>query len=264
MIKICIAGATGRMGSTLIKELDSRSFQIVGAVISPEDRNIGKSLKEAGICDSDVKLMGPTNLDEAVKDAEVYITFTTPDAEVSNLPAVAERGKRIVSGTTGFTDEQMKKIRGAVLGKVPAVFSPNFSLGINILFKLIQTLNLFPPEYDFSIIEIHHTGKKDAPSGTAKKLSGIVSSLRGYSELVYGREGFSPRMSEELEVSSLRIGGVPGIHDLLIAGQHEMMRIEHITLSRSVFALGAQYVAKWICKQIEPKIYTMDDVLAQS
>jgi 4-hydroxy-tetrahydrodipicolinate reductase len=146
-------------------------------------------------------------------------------------------------------------------GKVPAVFSPNFSVGVNMLFKLAQMLKAFPPDYSFSISEIHHTAKKDAPSGTAKKLGEIIAAERGYSKTVYGREGISPRMSDELEIAALRAGGVPGIHDLIVAGPHEMLRLEHTAFSRSVFAQGAVYAAQWLNTQTEPRIFTMEDVL---
>jgi len=261
MTKICVAGATGKMGSVIVREAVSRGFEIVGAVAAFDDPNVGKSLREAGVCDSDLIVVNPDKLIEAVKNADVYITFTTPDAEVSNLPIVAKAGKRIVMGTTGFTDEQMRNLKSAVSGKVPAVFSPNFAFGVNILFKLAQALQSLPKDYDISISEIHHTGKKDAPSGTAKKLGEIISNLRGYSKVVYGREGLKPRLSQELEISSLRIGGVPGIHDLVVAGPYEMLRIEHIAFSRGVFAQGALYAAEWVCKQSEPKIYGMEDIL---
>ena len=262
MIKICVAGATGRMGSTLIKEAVSRGFKIVGAVAAKEDPNVGKTLREAGICDSDVEIVDPSRIKEAVKEADVYLTFTTPEAEVSNLPIVADLGKRIIMGTTGLTEAQMKKLKEIVSEKVPAVFSPNYAIGVNILFKLAKTMDIFPPDYDFSITEVHHTGKKDAPSGTAKKLGELVSEARGYATVVHGREGLSSRKPGELEVLSIRAGGVPGIHDLIIAGPHEMIRIEHTAFSRNVFAQGALYAAEWILKQKKPGIYTMDDVLS--
>jgi 4-hydroxy-tetrahydrodipicolinate reductase len=151
-----------------------------------------------------------------------------------------------------------------VEGKVPAVFSPNFSVGVNILFNLARALKAFPQEYTFSISEIHHTGKKDAPSGTAKKLGQIISDVRGYSRTVYGREGISPRQPEELEITALRAGGVPGIHDLIVAGPHEMLRIEHVAFSRSVLAQGAVYAVEWISRQTQPKIFSMEDVLGLS
>ena len=264
MIKICVAGATGRMGSTIIKEAFDKGFQVVGAVATPDNVNKGKSLREIGLCDSDVKLLSPSRLEDAVKDADIYITFTTPNAEMLNIPTVVKMRKRIILGTTGFTEEQTTRIQEIVSGKVPTVFSPNFALGVNVLFKLTKLMQVFPSEYNFSITEIHHVGKKDAPSGTAKKLGQIVTGMRGYSKVVHGREGLSPRSPEELEVSSLRIGGVPGIHDLIAAGPYEMIRIEHIAFSRSVFAQGALYAAEWICKQDEAKIYSMEDVLASA
>jgi len=264
MLKVCLAGAAGKMGSTVLREAASKGFQIVGAIEASGNICIGKSLRELGICDSDTRIVGSDNISEAAKGADVYITFTTPAAEVLNIPVVAGLGKRIVLGTTGFTEEQMQQLREAVSGRVPAVFSPNFALGVNILFKLAQILKSFPPEYTFSISEIHHTGKKDAPSGTAKKLGEILSNIRGYSTIVHGREGISPRKPEELEIAALRAGGVPGIHDLIVAGPYEMLRIEHIAFSRSVFAQGAVYAAEWISKQNQAKIFTMEDVLGLS
>jgi len=262
MIKLCIAGATGRMGSTLVKEAFSRGFQVAGAVAASDDRNVGKSLRDAGIADVNVQIVPPPRLKEALTDADIYMTFTTPKAEVENLPIVAEVGRRIVMGTTGFGEEEMRKLRESISGKVPAVFSPNYALGVNVLFNMVKTLSLFPSDYDFSITEIHHVGKKDAPSGTAKKLGDLVSNARGYSRTVYGREGISPRKAGEIEVLSIRAGGVPGVHDLIIAGPHEMIRIEHVAFSRSVFAQGALFAAEWVYRQAKPGIYTMDDVLS--
>jgi len=261
MLRLCVAGATGKMGSTVLREAAVRSFQIVGAVEVEGHSNIGKSLRQLGICDSETRVTGSNELSSAVKDADVYITFTTPAAELVNLPTVAALGKRIVMGTTGFTEEQMRRLKTMVEGKVPAVFSPNFSLGVNVLFKIVHALRGFPAEYDISIYEIHHTGKKDAPSGTAKKLEEIVSNIRGYTKTVHGREGISPRLPGELEVAALRLGGVPGIHDVIVAGPYELLRIEHTAFSRSVFAQGALYAAEWISTQQEARIFNMEDVL---
>ena len=264
MLKLCVAGAAGKMGSAVLREAASRGFQIVGAVEAPDNACIGKSLRELGICDSGIRIVGSDKISGAAKDADVYVTFTTPAAEVQNIPVVAGLGKRIVLGTTGFTEEQNRKVREAIQGKVPAVFSPNYSVGVNILFQLAKFLKAFPQEYNFSISEIHHIGKKDAPSGTAKKLGEIIAGIRGYSTIIHGREGISPRKLEELEIAALRAGGVPGIHDLIVAGPYEMLRIEHTAFSRSVFAQGAVYAAEWISKQSEPKIFTMEDVLGLS
>ena len=261
MVRICVAGATGRMGSTLIREAISRGFEVVGAVAAPDDPNVGRSLREAGVCASEVVIMDPSKLEEAVRDAEVYLTFTTPAAEVENVPAVANLGRRIVMGTTGFTEEQMKIVRDAVSSRVPAVFSPNFALGVNILLKMIDVLRAFPEDYHFSIVEAHHAGKKDAPSGTARRIGELISKVRGYSKIVYGREGLNPRRPGELEILSVRAGGVPGIHNIIIAGPHEMIKIEHTAFSRRVFAQGALYAAEWVLRQDKPGVYTMENVL---
>ena len=261
MLRLCVAGAAGRMGNAVISEAAAKGHQITGAVEAQGNPCIGRTLRELGICDSDTQIAGPDRISEAVRNADVYVTFTTPAAEMQNVPAVATLGKRVVLGTTGFTEEQNRQLREAVQGKVPAVFSPNFSVGVNILFNLAQALKAFPREYTFSISEIHHTGKKDAPSGTAKKLGQIIRDVRGYSRTVYGREGTSPRQSEELEITALRAGGVPGIHDLIVAGPHEMLRIEHTAFSRSVFAQGAVYAAEWLSRQTQPRIFSMEDVL---
>jgi len=264
MIRICVAGAAGRMGSALIEEAKARGFKIVGAVEAQGNPNVGRMLREAGICNLDIRIVDPSHLEEAVKEADVYMTFTTPQAEVSNLPVVANLGKRIVMGTTGLTDDQMRRIKEVVSQKVPAVFSPNYAIGVNVMFRLAKTLALLPSDYDFSIAEVHHIGKKDAPSGTAKKLGTLISEARGYSSVVYGREGLNVRKPSELEILSMRAGGVPGVHDLIIAGPHEMIRVEHTAFSRRVFAQGALYAAEWVCKQTKPGVYSMDDVLGQS
>lgn len=249
------------MGNAIIAEATSKGHQIVGAIEAAGNPCIGKSLKELGITHSDAPILGPDRLSEAVANADVYITFTAPSAEIVNIPVVANLGKRIVLGTTGFTEEQNKQIRSTVEGKVPAVFSPNYSVGVNMFFKLAEVLKAFPAEYNFSISEIHHTAKKDAPSGTAKKLGEIVANTRGYKTTVYGREGINPRKPEELEIVAMRAGGVPGIHDLIIAGPYEMLRIEHTAFSRSVFAQGAVYAADWLSRQNQAKIFSMQDVL---
>jgi 4-hydroxy-tetrahydrodipicolinate reductase len=258
MLNFCVAGAAGRMGHAIISEALSKGHQIVGATEAPNSPAIGKSLRELGLASDTVITR---DLSEALQNADVFISFTSPAADLVNIPLAADLGKRIVLGTTGFTPEQNLQVTAAMAGKVPAVFSPNYSVGVNILFKIAEQLKAFPQGYDFSINEIHHTGKKDAPSGTAKKLGEIVSNIRGYTKTVSGREGISPRQSQDMEITALRAGGVAGIHDLVVAGPNEMLRIEHIAFTRNVFAQGAVYAAEWLSKQSEPKVYSMADVL---
>ncbi len=264
MLRFCVAGAAGRMGNAIISEATAKGHVIVGATEAANSSCVGKSLCELGIANSDTKILSSDRLGEAVRDADVYVSFTIPAAEIINIPIVAKLGKRIVLGTTGFNPEQNRLMVAAMSGKVPCVFSPNYSVGVNILFKLTESLKAFPKGYDFSLSEIHHTGKKDAPSGTAKKLEQIISQTRNYTKTVYGREGISPRQSDELESVAMRLGGVPGIHDVMVAGPYEMLRLEHTAFSRNVFAQGAVFAAEWLIKQNEPKVFSMTDVLGLS
>lgn len=261
MTDVCIAGINGRMGRTVAVEALKTGFNIVGAVESPGSEVVGKTLAEAGIMDSPVKISPPEDIALACGSADVYISFTSPKAEMMNLPLVSGSGIPIVMGTTGLTGEEMNSIAESIREKVPAVIASNFAVGVNMLYRLVRECGNFPQGYDFSIVENHHTGKKDSPSGTAKTLGDIISEVRGYSQKVHGRNGFSPRRTDELEIVSVRTGGVPGIHEVIVSGSDEMIRIEHISFSRSVFAKGALYCADWICRQERPGVYDMEDVL---
>ncbi|MCW4024360.1 MAG: 4-hydroxy-tetrahydrodipicolinate reductase [Candidatus Bathyarchaeota archaeon] len=260
MLKLCVAGVAGRMGQAIIEEATAKGHVIAGAVESSCASCVGKTLREARICNSDTVIQSSDDIAQAVEPADVYISFTLPNAELVNVPIVAGLDKRIILGTTGFSSAENQQII-TTLSKVPSVFSPNFSVGVNILFKLAEQLGAFPAGYDFSLSEIHHAGKKDAPSGTSKHIEEILTKARGYKKTVYGREGTSPRHPDELESVALRAGGVPGVHDVIVAGPYEMLKIEHTAFSRSVFAQGAVVAAEWISRQTQPKVYSMADVL---
>ncbi len=261
-IRLCVAGADGRMGSTFLKEAAlRRNIQVVGVLTAEASPNRGKRLGDLGLSPPDLVLLGPADLKVAVSGAEIFVSFTEPSADVTNVPRAVELGKKVIIGTTGFTGEQRKRLEEAIRDSVPAVIAPNFSIGVNMLYRILEVAKDFPRDYDFSVFEVHHAGKADAPSGTANSIAAILKEARGYSQTVYGRSGISKRDKKELEVLAARAGGVPGIHDILIAGQHEMIRIEHTAFSRSVFAQGALLAAEWLARQHKPGIYTMSDVL---
>ena len=132
------------MGNAIIAEATAKGHQIVGAIEAPNVPAVGKTLRELGICNSDTKILSSDRLREAARDADVYVSFTMPAAELVNIPIVANMGKRIILGTTGFTAEQNRQVVAAMTGKVPAVFSPNYSVGVNILFKLAEAPQSFP------------------------------------------------------------------------------------------------------------------------
>jgi len=263
-IKVCVAGADGRMGNALLQEAAKRdTIEIVGALTAEDSPNLGKRLGDLNIEPKEMLIQGPRNLESAVGPAEVYVTFTTPQAEMHNIPKVVELGKKVVLGTTGFTDKELNPLLNMMADKVAAVVSANFSIGINMMHKLLESLKFLPKEYDFTILEAHHKGKVDAPSGTANTIASIIQRMRGYQKIVYGREGRSKRGDNELEVLSARAGGIPGIHEVLVAGKNEMIKIEHYAFSRKVFADGALLAIEWISRQGKPGIYDMNEVLSK-
>jgi 4-hydroxy-tetrahydrodipicolinate reductase len=262
LLGVCLVGATGRMGTLIAREASRERFEITGAVAAQDDPGLGKTLRELGARDSDTRVSPPSRLAELLGRSDVCISFTSAQAEMSNLKAVVEGAVPYVSGTTGLTPQQRKEVEDTLTGKVPAVIASNFSVGANLLIAMSAALKALPQGFDVSIVEAHHSGKADAPSGTAVSIAREVSKARGYTKIVSGRSGASKRAPDELEVSSLRGGGTPGIHRVHAFGPHEMLTLEHLAFSRSAFALGALHAAEWVsAKGREPRVYGMADVL---
>jgi 4-hydroxy-tetrahydrodipicolinate reductase len=249
------------MGSTIIREASPDEFDISSAIEIASNPKVGMTLAQAGLKDSTLQVEDTSALSEALSRSDVCLSFTQPDAEVQNISVVAESGRPIVMGTTGLSQSQREKVESTIRGKIPAVISSNFSIGANTLFALAASMRNLPDSFDISVSEIHHSGKADAPSGTALRIGEILSKARGYSETVYGRSGNSKRKAGELEISSLRGGGVPGIHTVFAFGPNEMLKLEHTAFSRSAFATGALLAAGWISSTREARIYSMLDVL---
>jgi 4-hydroxy-tetrahydrodipicolinate reductase len=249
------------MGSTIIREAPAERFRITGTVAAANEPAIGKTLKELDIADSDLRVVPPSALGDLLQSADVCVSFTSAAAEVQNIPTIAAAGRPFVLGTTGFSDSQQAYVLQTLDGRVPCVMSSNFSIGANMLFAMASTLKSLPPDFDVSVLEMHHSGKADAPSGTAKTIAEVVSRARGYSTTVYGRSGISKRAKGELEVASFRGGGMPGAHAIYAFGPNEMLKLEHLAFSRSAFAQGALLAAGWIAQSREPRMYSMLDVL---
>jgi 4-hydroxy-tetrahydrodipicolinate reductase len=261
-LKICVVGATGRMGGTILKDAPLEAFEITGAVAAAGEPGVGRTLRELGTTGVDVTVRAPDSLLEAIRQSDVCLSFTAAAAEIANLPVVISAGRPFVLGTTGFTDEQRRWVVESLKGaKIPTVMTSNFSIGANVLFAVASDLERLPKNFDISITEAHHSGKADAPSGTATTIAEIVSRARGYSRTVHGRSGMSKRSPDELEVLSLRGGGVPGIHEIYAFGPNEMLKFEHLAFSRSVFAQGALLAARWVSEGRAPGVYDMLDVL---
>jgi 4-hydroxy-tetrahydrodipicolinate reductase len=261
-LRVCLVGATGRMGTLIAREAPRARFEIAGAVAAPDDPGVARTLRELGAGDSETRVSPPSSLPALLGGSDVCISFSSAQAEMANLSAVVDGGVPYVSGTTGLTLQQRKEVDAALTGKVPAVIASNFSVGANLLVAMAAALRALPQGFDVSIVEAHHSGKADAPSGTALSIAQEVSRARGYTRTVSGRSGVSKREPGELEVTSLRGGGTPGIHTVHAFGPHEMLTLEHLAFSRSAFALGALHAAEWVTAEgREPRVYGMADVL---
>ncbi|KKG07501.1 4-hydroxy-tetrahydrodipicolinate reductase [Methanosarcina sp. 2.H.A.1B.4] len=261
MINVAVLGACGRMGSLIIENITcSTNMQLVAAF---DVGNIGKDAGEfahvgnLGIQISDVK-----DLETVLKktQADVLIDFTIAGATIVNAPVAAGCGVNLIIGTTGLTPEQRTVIDEAIRkNKVRAVISPNYSVGVNVFFKLLREAAKYLEDYDIEIIEAHHNQKKDAPSGTALRAADVISEALGGKEYVYGREGIAPR-GKEIGIHAVRGGDITGDHTVLFVGNSERIEIRHMAHSRQIFAKGAVRAAEWVCGQT-PGIYNMDDVL---
>jgi len=196
-----------------------------------------------------VKIVSSSELEKALANAQIAISFTSPDAEVQNVPKIAAMKRDFVIGTTGMNEDQLAKVRTAIATNgVSAVIAANFSPLVNVQInpaKKAASL-LAPLGYEFGIVEEHHSAKKDAPSGTAKKIIAAVGGAR-----------IAPQ-----NISALRLGGTPGQHELRIVGAHGRLTLESLMYSRADFAKGALEAALWLQKNRKPgKIFGMEDIL---
>ena len=250
MIKVAVSGALGRMGTTIGRIVDEApDMELVGGVDVREGTLFGKEVVPAARIDEFLKEKKP----------DILIDFTVAAAAVENIRAAARNNVALVVGTTGFSSEQRESIRSAIEGNVPAVISSNFSVGVNIFWKLVREAARELGDYDIEVTDAHHRYKKDAPSGTAKTILEILDQELGDREKVYGRVGATERKNE-IGVHVVRGGDIVGDHSVLFAGNFECIEISHRAYDRAVFAQGAVRAARWVAGR-EPRIYAMQDVL---
>jgi 4-hydroxy-tetrahydrodipicolinate reductase len=253
MIKLAIAGACGRMGTAIYGLAQkNKNFQVTGLIESPRNALVGKKLGDITV---------QSDISKVVKDCDVVIDFTAPGSSLANVITIAKAKKAVVIGTTGFEERQREELV-RIIKPIAAVISPNMSLGANLLFDFTERMAALLPGYDAEIVEIHHNLKKDAPSGTAKRLAESVKwGRKGEGRFVHGREGVTgERKAEEIGVMALRGGDVVGDHTVFFMGQGERVELIHRATSRDAFASGALTAAEWVVKQ-KPGLYDMRDVL---
>ena len=258
MTRIAITGALGRMGTLVIQE--AARIEGMELVAGLDAVGAGKPLPGG------VLVKDSSQLEQVLKETrpDVLIDFTIAKAAVENVCTAASLGVDLVVGTTGISSEQHSQMREAIEGNVAAVITPNFSVGVNLFWKLVADAAAALKGYDFDIeiIEAHHNQKKDAPSGTALATLEAIRRARGesdLSEVVYGRKGIMPR-GKEIGVHAVRAGDIVGDHTVLLAGPGERLEIRHQAHSRAAFASGAVRAATWVVGR-KPGIYGMADVL---
>ena len=228
---------------------------------------LGKVILEVAQSQADLAVKGATRsdpIDRLIMAADVVIDVTTPAATIAVARLCSESRTPLVLGTTGHTHEQFEALR-LVSQSCPVLVAPNFSLGVNLLFWMAETAAAkLGKDFDVEIVELHHRLKKDAPSGTAKRLAELIAAARRLSyekNIRHGREGMvGERPSDEIGVHAIRGGDIIGEHTVLFAGLGERLELTHKASCRDTFARGAIQAARWIVGR-DPGMYDMQDVL---
>jgi 4-hydroxy-tetrahydrodipicolinate reductase len=263
MIKVIVLGAAGRMGSTIMRLVnDDKDMELTGAVEKNDSPFIGEDVSRFG-GPAGMKISG--SLESVAQKDIVVIDFTHPDSATENVKVAGKIGFPVVIGTTGFKNEQVEYIKKTSSVNFPCVLSPNMSMGVNLLFKLVaEAAKVLGDDYDAEVVEIHHRMKKDAPSGTAVKIGQVIADAlgRNYDKVaVFERKGMTgERGRDEIGMQTLRAGDVVGEHTVIFGGIGERIELTHRAHSRENFARGAIRAAKWVYGK-KPGFYSMKDVL---
>jgi len=235
MIKIGIAGACGKMGK--------RIYELAGY---EKDLEVGLLLEKKGtpLIGKEMGKLKVSSNPDGLFLVDVLIDFSSSEATDEHLDYVAKYRKALVLGTTGLSDAQINKV-AEIAKVVPVVFTPNMSIGVNVLFSVLPDIaKKLGPDYSVEIVEAHHKAKKDAPSGTAKKLAQVITSAT----------------KRDVPMHSIRLGDIVGDHTIVFCGNSERMEIKHQAHSRDLFVVGALKAAKWIAGK-PVGLYSMQDVL---
>ena len=263
MLKVVIAGCSGRMGHALLEGVFAdESLTLYGALERSDSPQIGRDAGEQFGKKSGVLI---SHDNEAVlKGADVLVDFTRPEPSLIYLAACQKAGVNMVIGTTGFNAEQKAEIADAAK-EIAVVFAPNMSVGVTLLISLVQAAaQVLSEGYDIEVIEAHHRHKADAPSGTALRLGEAAASALGRNLddcAIYGREGVTgERDPSTIGFATVRGGDVVGDHTVLFAGIGERVELTHKASSRATFALGALRAAKFMQGK-KSGLFDMQDVL---
>jgi 4-hydroxy-tetrahydrodipicolinate reductase len=245
------------MGSTIIGSIagDPR-FELLAISERGDFQGIGKTMCGA-------RVVASSRLPELLEEnaGAIIVDFTAPEVALENVRRASSNGCNSVVGTTGFTQGQLQEIASIVKGsRTSAVVSPNFSIGVNVFWRTCEMLAKQLPTADIEVIEYHHRGKKDAPSGTAKRAAELVAAQVGIDEFVHGRKGMRPR-GREIGVHAVRGGDIVGEHTVMFAQDGERIELTHRAHSRLAFAGGCLRSIEWVHGRKDGAVHTLYDVL---
>jgi 4-hydroxy-tetrahydrodipicolinate reductase len=244
MVKLVVGGCCGRMGLRIAYlAYHDKDITLTGAFERDGNPHLGKPLGEI-LKVENVPITVTADAEAAVKRGDVLVEFTTPEATLAHLDMAKKHGTAMVIGTTAIDDGGKQKIRKASQ-KIPIVFSPNMSVGVNVLFALVQEAAAALKGYQANMSETHHRHKKDAPSGTAKRLAQIIQEVCG---------------TTNIPIESIREGEVIGDHTVVFDGPFERLELKHHAKTRDVFAGGALVAAKFVATK-KRGLFSMQDVL---
>jgi 4-hydroxy-tetrahydrodipicolinate reductase len=263
MMKIAIAGATGRMGKMLIEAvLNCTDTELVGALEHESCPLLGEDAgaflgKKTGVAIT-------SDIEKALSGAEFLIDFTRPEGTMAHLAVAQKTGSKMIIGTTGLSPEQIESLKKAS-ANLAIVFAPNMSVGVNATFKLLEiAAKMLNEGYDIEIVEAHHRHKVDAPSGTALRMGEVIADALGEKlddVAVYAREGHTgERKAGSIGFATIRGGDIVGDHTVLFAGEGERIEISHKSSSRQSYAQGSLRAARFLQGQ-NSGLFDMQDVL---
>jgi 4-hydroxy-tetrahydrodipicolinate reductase len=260
-LRLAVLGATGRMGRTVVRlAAADAGFQLTQALTVANDPLIGQ---DAGLI-AGVESLGVPLQSEWDGRSDAAIDFSSPAGCIAAAEFSARVGCPLVSGTTGLSTAQSETLREAAR-RTAILWSPNMSVGVALLLKLVEQVAASLPDWDCEIVETHHVRKLDAPSGTARAILEAASRARRVDAHAVARHGRAPdsppRRAGEIGVHALRVGGVVGDHDVVFGTPGETLTLRHHAESREIFAAGALRAARWIVGK-PPAMYSMRDVLA--
>lgn len=261
IVRAVLIGVTGRMGQALLRAAPAfGELLITGAIASPASLALGRDAGEVAGTDR-MNLTVASDLPDSLGQADVALDFSSPLATASNVRACREARKALLVGTTGFGAETEAAIEAAARD-IPLLVAANTSVGVAVLTELVRSAaRRLPASFDIDVLDFHHRGKPDAPSGTALALGAAAAGARG-SELPPGPATARARSRPEgqIDFSSVRAGDLVGEHTVLFSGTGEQLSLTHRASDRAVFARGALQAALWLVSQ-PPGRYSMSDVL---